>query len=77
MKIKAYHFPSGVKRAQMITAIPEPDIPPMKWKSSEISAISLQLPELPDVKKERFMKKYGLSEYDAGQLTETRSGRIF
>ncbi len=56
---------------------PEPDIPPMKWKSSEISAISLQLPELPDVKKERFMKKYGLSEYDAGQLTETRERADF
>ncbi len=51
---------------------PEPDIPPMRWESSQLSAISRLLPELPDLKRERFMSEYGLSEYDAGQLVETR-----
>jgi aspartyl-tRNA(Asn)/glutamyl-tRNA(Gln) amidotransferase subunit B len=31
------------------------------------------LPELPDAKRERFMRDYGLSEYDAGVLTAERA----
>ncbi len=52
---------------------PEPDIPPVRWQSSQLSAIRLQIPELPEAKKERFMKEYGLSEYDAALLVETKA----
>lgn len=45
---------------------PEPDIPPMHI------TFRPRLPELPDVKKERFVKNYGLNDYDAGLLTETK-----
>lgn len=50
---------------------PDPDIPPMRWKESFIDGLKKQLPELPDAKKERFMKSYGLSDYDADLLTDT------
>ena len=56
---------------------PEPDIPPMRFSGRMISDIRRKIEELPDVKKERFMKEYGLSEYDAGQLTETRERSEF
>ena len=56
---------------------PEPDIPPMRWSGRQISDIRSQIGELPDEKKERFMKKYGLSDYDATQLTETRQRAEF
>jgi aspartyl-tRNA(Asn)/glutamyl-tRNA(Gln) amidotransferase subunit B len=52
---------------------PEPDIPPMRWKSSQLSAISRQIGELPDAKKGRFMKDYYLNDYDATLLTEARA----
>lgn len=52
---------------------PEPDIPPMRFSRSQISDIRRQIPELPDTKKGRFMKTYGLNEYDASLLTETRA----
>jgi len=50
---------------------PEPDIPPIRWTKSQLSAISYQLSaiELPDKKLERFIKEYGLSEYQARILT--------
>lgn len=51
---------------------PEPDIPPMRFASLQISDIRRQIPELPDVKRERFMKTYSLNDYDSSQLTETR-----
>lgn len=51
---------------------PEPDIPPMRFAQTQISKFKAQIGEMPDVKKERFMKEYGLSDYDATILTETR-----
>lgn len=49
---------------------PDPDIPPIVWEQSFIDSLGAQLPELPDAKKARFMKEFGLTEYDAGQLTD-------
>ena len=51
---------------------PEPDIPPMRWQPSVISRQLSAIPEMPDKKKQRFMKKYGLGDYDAELLTESR-----
>lgn len=51
---------------------PEPDIPPMRWDSDQISVIRNQLPELPDDKIKRFITAYGLSEQDVLRLTETK-----
>jgi len=51
---------------------PEPDIPPIRWDKEQITKIKEQITELPDMKIARFMKDYGLSEYDATILTDTR-----
>ncbi len=51
---------------------PEPDLLPVvvdeKWKSE----IAQNLPELPEKRKERLIKKYSLPEYDAELLTQNR-----
>ncbi|MEA3560895.1 MAG: Asp-tRNA(Asn)/Glu-tRNA(Gln) amidotransferase subunit GatB [Candidatus Omnitrophota bacterium] len=48
---------------------PEPDLVPFVIAPAEIETINKEIPELPNVKKERFKKDYLLSEYDAGVLT--------
>jgi aspartyl-tRNA(Asn)/glutamyl-tRNA(Gln) amidotransferase subunit B len=51
---------------------PEPDLLPMvvdeKWKAE----IATKLPELPEARRERFVKDYGITEYDAGVLTSSK-----
>lgn len=51
---------------------PEPDIPPMHFTDEYVEEIRQSIPELPDVKKARFMKQYGLNDYDSTILTATR-----
>jgi len=51
---------------------PEPDIPPIRWTKAKITKIKAQIPELPDQRIGRFIKKYELSEYDARILTSKR-----
>lgn len=51
---------------------PDPDIPPLRWTKGYIEEIRATIPELPDVKRARFMKDYTLNDYDAGLLTETK-----
>lgn len=52
---------------------PEPDIPPLRWKENHLSELKAQMPELPDEKRERFIKEYRLTDYDAEILTRERS----
>jgi len=49
---------------------PEPDLVPFVVDKEWIEKIRSSLPELPKAKKERFMKHYGLSEYDASVLLQ-------
>ena len=51
---------------------PDPDLPPLVLDDETIEVIRKTLPELPDVKRERFIKEYGLTAYDAGVLTGSR-----
>ncbi|MCL4360066.1 Asp-tRNA(Asn)/Glu-tRNA(Gln) amidotransferase subunit GatB [Patescibacteria group bacterium] len=51
---------------------PEPDIPPMQWRRSQISVLRSRIPELPDAKRSRFTKDYGLNAADAVRITERR-----
>ncbi|MGH9358103.1 MAG: Asp-tRNA(Asn)/Glu-tRNA(Gln) amidotransferase subunit GatB, partial [Terriglobia bacterium] len=51
---------------------PEPDLLPLviseKWKEEA----QRSMPELPDARRERFMRDYSLASHDAAQLTESR-----
>lgn len=47
---------------------PDPDLLPLILEESWINQIKQTLPELPDAKKERFVKTYGLSSYEANVL---------
>jgi aspartyl-tRNA(Asn)/glutamyl-tRNA(Gln) amidotransferase subunit B len=48
---------------------PDPDLLPLELDPAWIKQIEASLPELPDAKRARFQKEYGLSAYDAGVLT--------
>jgi aspartyl-tRNA(Asn)/glutamyl-tRNA(Gln) amidotransferase subunit B len=52
---------------------PDPDLLPLVLENSYIAAIKETLPELPDQKKHRFMKDYGLSAYDSSVLIAERA----
>ncbi len=52
---------------------PDPDLLPLVLKSDWVEQIKQTLPELPDQKKHRFMKDYGLSAYDSGVLIAERN----
>lgn len=48
---------------------PEPDLLPVVIDDDYIEVIRETLPELPDIKSQRFEEQYGLSKYDASVLT--------
>ncbi|MEX2961252.1 Asp-tRNA(Asn)/Glu-tRNA(Gln) amidotransferase subunit GatB [Microbulbifer sp. TYP-18] len=51
---------------------PCPDLLPVELSDDYIAKLRAQLPELPDAKSARFATEYGLSSYDADQLTQER-----
>jgi len=48
---------------------PDPDLLPLEIEQAWVDDIAAALPELPDAKKARFVRDFGLSEYDASVLT--------
>ncbi len=44
---------------------PDPDLLPLELTGEYVASIRAKLPELPDQKRARFVKDYGLKEYDA------------
>ncbi|MBM3580032.1 MAG: Asp-tRNA(Asn)/Glu-tRNA(Gln) amidotransferase subunit GatB [Alphaproteobacteria bacterium] len=48
---------------------PDPDLPPLVLSQEFVDEIKKSLPELPQARKERYMRDLGLTEYDAGVLT--------
>jgi len=51
---------------------PDPNVIPLETDKDWIDQIREALPELPDEKQARFVKEYGLPEYDAEVLTSTK-----
>ncbi|MES2691300.1 MAG: Asp-tRNA(Asn)/Glu-tRNA(Gln) amidotransferase subunit GatB [Bacteroidota bacterium] len=51
---------------------PEPDLPPLHITHEFIEDVKAQMPALPKALFIKFTKEFGLSEYDAGVLTESR-----
>src|ERR1700726_1120840 len=47
---------------------PDPDLLPLEFDQAFVDALAGYLPELPDAKKARFVRDYGLPPYDAGVL---------
>jgi len=52
---------------------PEPDLPPVIISEADIRIIEDELPELPEQKKERFLKQYGLSKYETDILVGNKA----
>ena len=53
--------------------MPEPDLPPIVTSEEIIEKYRSELPELPDARRARLEKEYGLSDYDAGIITSSRA----
>jgi aspartyl-tRNA(Asn)/glutamyl-tRNA(Gln) amidotransferase subunit B len=51
---------------------PDPDLLPLELTAAFVDDLQTHLPELPDEKKGRFTREYGLSGYDAGVLVAER-----
>jgi aspartyl-tRNA(Asn)/glutamyl-tRNA(Gln) amidotransferase subunit B len=51
---------------------PDPDLLPVRVSAAQLAEISEQMPELPDVRRARFISEYGITPYDAGVLTDAR-----
>ncbi|MDW8258099.1 MAG: Asp-tRNA(Asn)/Glu-tRNA(Gln) amidotransferase subunit GatB [Gammaproteobacteria bacterium] len=56
---------------------PDPDLLPLELDPEFIDSVRAELPELPDAKAARFVREFGLSEYDAGVLTASRELAAF
>jgi len=56
---------------------PDPDLLPLVLTQDYVDGIKAGLPELPDAKKARFGKDYGLSAYDAGVLVAEKETAEF
>jgi aspartyl-tRNA(Asn)/glutamyl-tRNA(Gln) amidotransferase subunit B len=51
---------------------PEPDLLPVRVSAAWRDEIAATMPELPDAKRKRFVREYGVTPYDAGVLASTR-----
>ncbi len=47
---------------------PDPDLPPLVLSQEFVDAIKNSLPELPNDRKARYARNYGINEYDAGVI---------
>jgi aspartyl-tRNA(Asn)/glutamyl-tRNA(Gln) amidotransferase subunit B len=56
---------------------PDPDLLPVELTQDYVDDLRKDLPELPDARRSRFMREYGLSAYDAGVLTAERESAEF
>lgn len=63
----------GKEEAHDYRYFPEPDLVPITVNQQWIEELRSALPELPDVKRERFVREYGLPEYDADLLVSEKS----
>ena len=62
----------GKEEAHDYRYFPEPDLLPLRVEPEWIREVERGLPELPDRKRERFEREYGLPAYDAEVLTASR-----
>ncbi|NWF97696.1 MAG: Asp-tRNA(Asn)/Glu-tRNA(Gln) amidotransferase subunit GatB [Nitrospirae bacterium] len=63
----------GKEEAHDYRYFPEPDLVPIIIAEEWLNKIKKTLPELPDIKRNRFIKTYGITESDAELLTSEKS----
>jgi len=63
----------GKEYAHDYRYFPEPDLVPLVVDESWIEKVTKGLPELPSQRRERFMKEYGIPEYDADVLISSKN----
>jgi aspartyl-tRNA(Asn)/glutamyl-tRNA(Gln) amidotransferase subunit B len=63
----------GKEEAHDYRYFPDPDLVPLRIDETWVEEIRRSLPELPDEKKERLIRDYGIPEYDAEILTSTKA----
>jgi aspartyl-tRNA(Asn)/glutamyl-tRNA(Gln) amidotransferase subunit B len=56
---------------------PDPDLLPLEFTQAFVDALKMELPELPDQKRARFISEFGLSPYDASVLVAERESANF
>jgi aspartyl-tRNA(Asn)/glutamyl-tRNA(Gln) amidotransferase subunit B len=56
---------------------PDPDLLPLEFTQSFVDELAADLPELPDDKKARFVKAFGLTAYDADVLVAEKASADF
>jgi aspartyl-tRNA(Asn)/glutamyl-tRNA(Gln) amidotransferase subunit B len=56
---------------------PDPDLLPLVLEQSWVDGLAAKLPELPDEKRVRFQKDYGITAYDAGVLVAEQATADF
>ncbi|MBX9862028.1 MAG: Asp-tRNA(Asn)/Glu-tRNA(Gln) amidotransferase subunit GatB [Hyphomicrobium sp.] len=56
---------------------PDPDLLPLEFEQAYVDDLKQHLPELPDEKRARFVKDYGLSVYDATVLVAERENAAY
>ncbi|QDZ29209.1 Asp-tRNA(Asn)/Glu-tRNA(Gln) amidotransferase subunit GatB [Noviherbaspirillum sp. UKPF54] len=59
--------------AQDYRYFPDPDLPPLVIAQEWIERVKASMPELPGAMRERFARDYGLPEYDAAVLTQSKA----
>jgi aspartyl-tRNA(Asn)/glutamyl-tRNA(Gln) amidotransferase subunit B len=52
---------------------PDPDLPPLLVSPERVGAVRASMPELPEARRARLASEYGLPEYDAALLTQSRA----
>jgi aspartyl-tRNA(Asn)/glutamyl-tRNA(Gln) amidotransferase subunit B len=63
----------GKEFAEDYRYFPEPDLPPLVVDPAWVEAIRAELPELPDARRGRFERNFGLGPEDAMRLTEEKA----
>ncbi|MFN7982225.1 MAG: hypothetical protein U0Q11_10230 [Vicinamibacterales bacterium] len=71
--IGRHRFDAQQEGAHDYRYFPDPDLPPVVADAERVRRIQVEMPELPAARRQRFVSEYGLPEYDARQLTQSRA----
>ncbi|NMM27595.1 MAG: Asp-tRNA(Asn)/Glu-tRNA(Gln) amidotransferase subunit GatB [Glaciimonas sp.] len=63
--------------AQDYRYFPDPDLPPLVIAPEWIERVRTAMPELPDAMRQRLIRDYDLSEYDAAVLTQSKAMAVY